>query len=374
MGRFVALLIAGVLLSTCGSMARIPSVLDPEPTASPEPTPSPEPSDEPKPSAPPARLYERMRVFVASESTATVWVLESRNGAPYEVVNKIPVGTFPHQMGTSPDGKWIAVNNRMANSTSVIDPFAMKEVARLPVGKQPHAIGWSPDSQTLLVGHERDTYIARFEAATWRALPPLMVGVPQHVLTIARSRPNEVWFTLTNTSESDVLRMYDLDTKEIKRVKVSDVHDVFFTPDESEMWSSSSGFVDKPSDRLVIYDPEKRAVKTEIHFPGRYPFHTLKVNEDGVFTLPDTSLMLLSDHLTPGLLWVDWRERRIAGVTKLGKQPFHTVYDPEGGRLLTTTNGDGQVNVIDVRTRSVIQQIAIPKPHGIGAIPLPLQG
>src|SRR5437764_7664 len=190
---------------------------------------------------PDAALYSKLRVFVASESTNQVWVLEGAKGQPYQLVGKIPVGMLPHQMGTSPDGKWIAVNNRMANTTSIIDPIAMKEVARLAVGKQPHAITWSPDAKTLFVGHERDTYIARFEAGTWKPLPPLMVGAPQHVMTIPRSHPNELWFTLTNTAEADVLRVYDLDTNKITPIKISDVHDAYFTPDESEVWSSSSG-------------------------------------------------------------------------------------------------------------------------------------
>ena len=73
----------------------------------------------------------------------------------------------------------------------------------------------------------------------------------------------------------------------------------------------------------------------------------------------------------PSLLWVDWRERHIVAETKLGQQPFHTAYDPEGERLLTTTNVDGMVNVIDVRTHEVLQKVPVPKAHGIGAVPIP---
>ena len=316
-------------------------------------------------------LYKKLRIFVASESTDQLWVLDGAPGEPYVLVGKIPVGRLPHQLAVSPDGRWVAVNNRMGNSTSIIDPFTMKEVARLAVGKQPHGIAWSPDASTLFVGHERDMYIARIEAGTWRPLPPLMVGVPQHVLTIAPSRPNELWFTLTNTSQGDVLRVYDLTTNRTTNIRVSDVHDAYFTPDESEVWSSSSGFLDKPSDRMVIYDPVAKTVKNEIRFPGHYPFHSEKMDQDGMYFMADKSVMLLSDHLLPGLLWVDWRERKIVGETKLGQQPFHTTYDPEGGRLLTTTNVDGMVNVIDLKTRAVVQKVPVPKAHGIGAVPIP---
>ncbi|HEV8468775.1 MAG TPA: hypothetical protein VGR46_04140 [Candidatus Limnocylindria bacterium] len=331
------------------------------PAGTPTPVPAPSP-------IPP--LYAKLRIFVASESTEQVWVLDGKPGEPFELVGKISVGKLPHQLAVSPDGRWVAVNNRMGNTTSIIDPVSMKEVVRLVVGKQPHGIAWSPDSKTLFVAHERDMYISRFEAATWKPLAPLMVGVPQHVLTIAPSRPNELWFTLTNTSQGDVLRVYDLDTNKVTNIKVSDVHDAYFTPDESEVWSSSSGFLNKPSDRMVVYDPGTKTVKAEIRFPGYYPFHTEKLDQDGVFFMADKSVMVLSDHVGPGLMWVDWRERRVVGETKLGQQPFHTTYDPEGDRLLTTTNVDGMVNVIDVRTRAVVQKVAVPKAHGIGAVPI----
>ena len=324
------------------------------------PSPTAEPTVDP-------RLYAKLRVFVASESTDQVWVLEGAPDSQFELIGKIPVGRMPHQMSVSPDGKFVAVNNRMASTTSIIDPIGLKEIARIPVGKQPHGLTFSPDGKTLFVGHERDAYIAAIDLGTWKTTP-LMTGVPQHVLTINAAHPSELWFTVTNSSESDVLRVLDVDTKQITKVKIGDVHDAYFTPDGSELWSSSSGFLDKPSDRMVIYDPVARKVKQEIHFPGRYPFHTLKPLQDGMYAPEDTSIMVLSDHLGPSLLWVDWRERHIVGETKLGQQPFHSTYDPEGDRLLVTTNGDGMVNVINVHTRQVVQKIPVTKAHGIVSV------
>jgi YVTN family beta-propeller protein len=364
------LAIGAVLLASCAGASVVPTSSRNDttedlaaPTAIPAPTPSPtaEPTVDP-------RLYAKLRVFVASESTDQVWVMDGAPDAPFALVGKIPVGRMPHQLSVSPDGKFVAVNNRMANSTSVIDPITMKEIVRLPVGKQPHGIIWSPDAKTLFIAHEKDSYIARFEAGTWKSLPPLMVGVPQHVLAMSAARANELWYTVTNSNENDHLRVYDLDTKLITRVKVNDVHDVYFTPDGSEMWSSSSGFLDKPSDRMVIYDPIAKTVKQEVHFKGRYPFHTLKVFQDGVYYPANGGVMVLSDHLGPSLLWVDWRERSILGETKLGQQPFHSTYDPEGNRMLVTTNVDGMVNVIDMKTRLVVQKLPVTKAHGIASV------
>ena len=78
--------------------------------------------------------------------------------------------------------------------------------------------------------------------------------------------------------------------------------------------------------------------------------------------------MVLSDHLGPGLMWVDWRERHIVGETILGQQPFHSTFDPEGNRMLVTTNVDGMVNVIDMKTRQVVQKVPVTKAHGIVSV------
>lgn len=339
------------------------------PAVSPADSTSPAYSESPAPGSAPH--YAKLRVFVASETTDQVWVLEAAPGQPFALIAKIPVGRFPHQVAVSPDGTYVAVNDRLGNATSIIDPVALKEIARVGVGKQPHGITFSADGRTLFVAHEKDTYIQPIETGTWRPLPALLVGVPQHVLVIDRARPNELWFTVTNSNESDHLRAVDLNTRQVSKVKVNDVHDAYFTPDGSEIWSSSSGFLDKPSDRMVIYDPLTKTVKQEIHFPGRYPFHTLKQLQDGMYYPSDTSVMVLSDHTGPSLLWVDWRARTILAETKLGSQPFHSTYDPEGGRMLVTTNVDGMVNVIDMKTRAVVQKIAVTKPHGIVSVGIP---
>jgi len=364
------LVVCIVLLSACAGASVRPAASDfpdSEGVASPTAAVKSIPTQTAQPTAEP-HLYAKLRVFIASENTDSIVVLEGAPDGEYTQVAKIPVGRLPHQMAVSPDGRFVAVNNRIGNTTSVIDPIAMKEIARIPVGKQPHGIIWSPDSKTLFVAHERDHYISRFEAGTWKPIGPLMVGVPQHVLVFNSARPNELWFTVTNSNENDHLRVYDLEARKVTRIQVNDVHDAYFTPDGSEVWSSSSGFLNKPSDRMVIYDPTNKKVKEELRLPGRYPFHTLKVFQDGVFHPESGGVMVLSDHNGPSLVWLDWRERRILGDTKLGGYPFHASYDPEGGRLLVTTNADGMVNVIDMRTRQVVQKLPVTKAHGIASV------
>ena len=318
---------------------------------------------------PAATPYRSIRVFVASDMGETVYVLEG--GASFSVVGQITVGKMPHNLAVSPDGRWIAVGNRMANSVSIIDPYAMKELARVGVGRQPHDLTWSLDGKVLFVGHERDTIIARIEAGTWKPMLPLVVGVPQHDLAQSATRPNELYFTVTNSMENDHLRVYDLVTGQIAKFKVQDVHDVFFTPDSGEIWTTSSGYVGVPSDRLVASDAASRTVKTEFLLQGRYPFHTMKPGRDGMFYPPAGTPMLLTDHTGPSLLWIDPRTRSMVGETKVGPEPYHSTYDPIGDRVLVTSNKDGNVWVIDRTSRKVVQTVPVHAAHGIVAVGVP---
>src|SRR5436189_5951873 len=97
--RIFALAIIGTIVVAAGASPTVeaPVVADvaqPEPaasTASPTPTPIPAPS--------PTPLYLKLRIFVASESTDQVWVLDGKPGEPYALVGKIAVGKLPHQLG-----------------------------------------------------------------------------------------------------------------------------------------------------------------------------------------------------------------------------------------------------------------------------------
>src|SRR5438093_12421861 len=126
-----------VLLAACAGASVAPTSSESDANQD-DAAATPIPASTPSPTAQPTvdpRLYAKLRVFVASETTDQVWVFDGAPDAPYALVTKIPVGRMPHQMSVSPDGKFVAVNNRMGNTTSIIDPIAMKEIVRRPVGK-----------------------------------------------------------------------------------------------------------------------------------------------------------------------------------------------------------------------------------------------
>lgn len=60
------------------------------------------------------------------------------------VVQTIEVGTAPHGIVLSPDGKFTYVTNTVSNDVSIVDNAASKELTRVSTGEKPNGISyWS---------------------------------------------------------------------------------------------------------------------------------------------------------------------------------------------------------------------------------------
>ena len=58
-------------------------------------------------------------------------------------------------MEPSPDGRWVLVTNKKAQSVSVFETGAWREAARIPTSKRvPHGIAFSPDGRYAFVSVE----------------------------------------------------------------------------------------------------------------------------------------------------------------------------------------------------------------------------
>jgi YVTN family beta-propeller protein len=81
--------------------------------------------------------------------------LQVRDAASLELERRLVTGDGPYNVEPSPDGRWVLVTNRRAQSVSVFDTRTWSEVARVPTSKPvPHGIVFSPDGRYALVSVE----------------------------------------------------------------------------------------------------------------------------------------------------------------------------------------------------------------------------
>ena len=65
------------------------------------------------------------------------------------------MGTGAYNVEPSPDGKWVIVTNKKAQSVSLIATDSLVEVARIPTTKKiPHGVAYSPDGRYAFISQE----------------------------------------------------------------------------------------------------------------------------------------------------------------------------------------------------------------------------
>ncbi|HEY6110838.1 MAG TPA: YncE family protein [Gemmatimonadales bacterium] len=92
------------------------------------------------------------RLYVACNHANTLQVIDA---ATFALVKEIPTGTGAYNVEPSPDGRWVIVTNKKAQSVSVIAADSLVEVARVATTKKlPHGIAYSPDGRYAFVSQE----------------------------------------------------------------------------------------------------------------------------------------------------------------------------------------------------------------------------
>ena len=307
---------------------------------------------------------ETVTLFVTSMGTDTVTDLA--------LVQSIRVGREPHNLGISPDRRWVATGDRRAGEVSIIDTKSLREVARIPVGRQPHDVAFSADSRTLYVGHEREAYVSTLEPGAWTRPPRrLWVRRAQHDLSISPD-DRELWFTVTNRPyKPGDSRVGVVELARGNRVTLIDTgansHDVTLSPDGRTAWVTNSGFVDVSDPRVHYLDVATRRVLGVIEL-GRYPFHSPKPGRDGNYVPATAGEMWFSDHGFRAVHALGLVDRRVRASVPVGAEPYHVTITPAGTVFVANHRSDS-VTIIDGPRGQVLRTLSVPRgPHGLAVL------
>ena len=314
----------------------------------------------------PAAAQEVVTLFVTSEKNDVVSVY--RGPVPNLVpVATVKVGREPHNLGISPDGRWVATSDRRSGEVSVIDTRALGEAARLKLGRQTHDVAFTSDSRTLFVGHETETFVSVVEVGTWAVKARLQLGRAQHDLSITPD-DREVWFTVTNRpyKPGDArLGVVELASGKVTLIDTgANAHDVTLSPDGKVAWVTNSGFTHMPDARVDYVDVATRRPLGRIDV-GKYPFHSPKRGRDGNAVPPTAPEMWFSDHGLRSVVVVSLAEPRVVGQVPVGVEPYH-VAATASGLLFVANHTSNTVTIVDGPHRTVLGTLRVPpRPHGL---------
>lgn len=81
--------------------------------------------------------------------------IQVRDANTLDLVRRLPTGAGAYNVEPSPNGRWVVVTNKKAQSVSVYDARTWAEAARIPTAKRvPHGIAFSPDGRYAFVSQE----------------------------------------------------------------------------------------------------------------------------------------------------------------------------------------------------------------------------
>ena len=312
---------------------------------------------------------EAVTLFVTSQRRDTVEVFRGRP-PDLERLRAIAVGREPHNLGISPDGRWVATGCRRSGDVSVIDTRTLTEVARIPVGRQPHDVAFSSDSRTLYVGHEQETFVSVVDVGAWTRRASIAIGRAQQDLSLTPD-DRELWFTVTNRPYKNGdprVGVVDLATETVALIDTgANAHDVILSPDGHTAWVTNSGLLDRPDSRVHVLDVATRQI-IDLLWVGRYPFHAPKRGRDGNDVPPTATEMWFSDHGLKSIVAVSLVDRRVLGTVPVGGEPFH-VAATASGTLFVANHASGTVTIVDGPGRAVLGMLKVaPRPHGLAVL------
>jgi YVTN family beta-propeller protein len=274
-----------------------------------------------------------------------------------KVVAKVKTGSIPHEVAASTDGKTAVATNygqhQDGTTISLIDLGSQKEIHRVeltnltgPHGEAfgdligPHGVEFF-DGEVWFTA-EGSKKIARYDPAMNRVDWVHEVGENRtHMLVI--SREGHTIYTSNVNSDSVTAVVAAVDKKKwfntvIPVGKGPEAIDI--APDGLEVWAGNSG-----DGTVTIIDTETKKVKDTVNVRTKHS-NRLK------FT-PDGKQVLISDAGGGELVVLDAKSRNEVKRLKLGKSPEGILIVPDGSKAFVAVSGDNKVVVVDLRNLEV---------------------
>ena len=274
-----------------------------------------------------------------------------------KVVAKVKTGPIPHEVAASADGKTAVATNygqhQDGTTISLIDLGSQKETHRVeltnltgPHGEAfgdligPHGVEFF-DGEVWFTA-EGSKKIARYDLATNRVDWVHEVGENRtHMLVI--SREGHTIYTSNVNSDSVTAVVAAVDKKKwfntvIPVGKGPEAIDI--APDGLEVWAGNSA-----DGTVTIVDTGTKKVKETVNVGTKHS-NRLK------FT-PDGKQVLISDAGGGELVVLDAKTRKEVKRLKLGKGPEGILIVPDGSKAFVAVSGENKVAVLDLKKLEV---------------------
>jgi len=303
----------------------------------------------------------------------------------------------------------LLVLSKSENTLAVVDPPTLKVVARVPIGSDPHEVIASTDGRFAYVsnyGGGAFSTLAVVDLADQKALPPIELGPLRgpHGLAFVGGK---VWFT---AEAADAIGSYDPSTGKVDWVLGTGqrrTHMIFVSADSSRIVTSNvssgtmsiilrtagsapgrggpprwdwdqtvigvgkgpEGFDVSPDGREIWVANAQDGTVSIIDFAARKLILTLDANVVGANRLkftPDGKLVFISTLRGSDLTIIDAATRKDVKRLSIGTGAAGILMQPDGSRAYVSCTPDNYVTVVDLKSLEVTGRLDAGKqPDGL---------
>ena len=295
-------------------------------------------------------------LVVANQQGASATILDASN---LSTVATVPVGTGPHEVAMSLDGRWAVVANygdqtTPGNTLSVIDLYDQSPhvVRTIDLGQyaRPHGVVFVQSGTKMLVTSETSQKLLLVDFISGRVDTTLATnGKGSHMVTAQRDG-RRAW---TSNIGDGTVTEYDIDTRSTKRTyKVApDDESIAATPGGVQVWVGSN----TGRTVTVVNAADATIVATLGGFGRPYRVGISRTGRSvAVVSDPDSNRVFVFDVGTRReLARIDLANEKGIGNPATKSLPEGIAFDPIADFAYVTLHGTNQVVAIDLRTQRV---------------------
>ena len=280
-------------------------------------------------------------VFIEDAKNNLVIVINKEG----EILNKIKVGSKPHDISASPDGTFVATANFGDGTVSIIDTQSLDLKKTLLTGNGAHGLSFSPDGSFLFVVNAFDDTLSIIETETFSQQKKIDVGSYPEYVGVTQDGLFIFTTNLGGNGSVTLVENKGFSSEQLKTLELGiDPHGWALSPDGKKVVITNLG-----SQYAHILDASTFEDLGRIDTGATSEFASFRSNTE----LWVTNIGI--DYVSV----IDVLENTIIDKISVGPKPHGISFSTDGKRAFITLYERGEVVIIDTTSREIIKEVKI---------------
>jgi YVTN family beta-propeller protein len=300
----------------------------------------------------PVSLQGQERLLVLNKAEGTMSVIDPWAG---KTVGTIPVGTGPHEVAVSADGRtaWVTNYGTQApgRSLSQVDLASLRETRRIELDSLPRPHGIALVGDLVWFTAEGAQAVAAWDPAAGRVVRVIPTGQQATHMLVPSPGGRRLY---TANIRSNSVSALDLEDGTVRHFAAGpEPEGIDISPDGGELWVGRNG-----DGRVSVLDAETGELRATLSVGGV----PIRVK----FT-PSGDRVLVSDAQGGRVVVFEARTRTQVAAIEVGSAVVGLLVEPSGRRAYAAAPGVDRVYVLDIEQGTVVGTLPTGSgPDGLG--------